>query len=132
MCPEMICSPATPLDRACFAVGTRFRLHGRDVESGLDCVGLIAFAYDRADAPTGYSLRGGTGDGWAALLDGFTVRRICAVEAGDIMLLYAGPAQFHLGLWTGTSLIHADAGLRRVVELPGWPVWPVVGVWRAS
>ena len=130
MCPETICSRATPLDRARLAIGTRFRLHGRDPQSGLDCVGLIAFAYDRADVPTGYSLRGGTPEGWAALLDGFAARRAGAAEAGDILLLHAGPAQFHLGLWSGTSLIHADAGLRRVVELPGWPVWPVVGVWH--
>ena len=73
-----------------------------------------------------------TGEGWAAVLDGFAVRRIGAAVAGDIMLLHAGAAQLHLGLWSGTSLIHADTGLRRVVELPGWPLWPVLGVWRVD
>jgi murein DD-endopeptidase / murein LD-carboxypeptidase len=133
MCRETICLPVTPLDRARCALGTRFRLHGRDPASGLDCVGLIAFVYCRRDAPTGYALRGGSGEGWAALLDGFATRRQCgAAKAGDIMLLHAGPAQYHLGLWTGSSLIHADAGLGHVVELPGWPVWPVVGLWHTT
>ncbi len=44
-------------------VGARFRLHGRDPESGLDCVGLAALAL-RAEGfegpvPLGYAMRSG-------------------------------------------------------------------------
>lgn len=129
MCPETIYLHATPLDRARAMIGTRFRLHGRDPESGLDCVGFIARVFAVDGVPTGYALRGGTQEGWAVLLDGFATRRNGGAQAGDIMLLHTGPVQFHLGLWSGTSLIHADAAMGRVIELPGWPRWPVLGVW---
>ena len=28
------------------------------------------------------------------------------------------------------GFVHADAQLRRVVERPGEPPWPVIGIWR--
>jgi murein DD-endopeptidase / murein LD-carboxypeptidase len=116
--------------RARALVGTLFRLHGRDPETGLDCVGLIARAIEReALAPMGYSMRGGSEAGWVAMLNGVMTRRRTGQEPGDIVFFKAGPAQFHLGLWTGNSLIHADASLRRVVETPGPPRWPVIGAW---
>ncbi len=116
--------------RARTLLGVPFRLHGRSPESGLDCIGVIALAYDIQDkAPTGYSLRTTRPERWIALLDSLAMR-IIEPEIGAVMLLQPGAAQLHLGLWTGKSLIHADAGLRRVVETPGTPRWPVVGLWR--
>ena len=115
------------VSRARALIGTPFRLHGRDAR-GLDCVGLVAVAW-RQDVPTGYALR--TNE--AVLIEGplramrFRQRR--RLRAGDILVLNAGPAQLHLGIWTGDSLIHADAALRRVVETPGWPRWPVRSMW---
>src|SRR3546814_13891877 len=45
-------------------LGTRFRLHGRDPATGLDCVGLVACAFERAgvtlQVPRGYHLRNAT------------------------------------------------------------------------
>jgi hypothetical protein len=118
------------LARARALLGVPFRLHGRSLESGLDCVGVIAVAHDLlGDAPTGYSLRTTQYERWITLLDTLA-ERIAAPEIGAVMLLQPGAAQLHLGLWTGTSLIHADAGLRRVVETPGVPRWPVMGLWR--
>ena len=42
-------------------VGTRFRLHGRDPDTGLDCVGLLAASLAAigraAPLPNGYRLR---------------------------------------------------------------------------
>ena len=110
-------------------VGTPFRLHGRDAR-GIDCIGLVAIAYRQTAVPTGYALRTADADAVVAPLRvlGFRPRR--ARQAGDILVLDAGPAQLHLGLWTGDSLIHADAGLRRVVEMPGAPPWPVLSIWR--
>lgn len=122
----------TIVSRARQCLGAGFRLHGRDPASGLDCVGLIAFALDRAaDAPRGYAMRGGEAAGFAAMLDAAAMTRVAgAALAGDVLLMQPGPAQFHLALWTGSGIIHADARMRRVVEMPGKPPWRVIGRWR--
>lgn len=110
------------------AVGTRFRLHGRGAD-GLDCVGLVALALRAGgyagEVPTGYSLRGGD---WR-FLDRMLVR-VAEAEPGDVLLMAAGPGQVHLGIRTAGGFVHADASLRRVVERPGMPPWPLIGVWR--
>ncbi len=67
---------------------------------------------------------------WIQQLDHFGSRRSDPLaQRGDIIFAQPGPAQFHLGLWTGDSLIHADARLGRVVETPGDPAWPIIGIW---
>jgi murein DD-endopeptidase / murein LD-carboxypeptidase len=117
--------------RARALVGTRFRLHGRDPASGLDCVGLIVCACPAITRPPeGYALRGGTAEGFAAMFiaNGMTLRR-GEPQPGDILLLQPSVAQFHLGVWSGESLIHADTVLRRVVETPGVLGWPLVSGW---
>lgn len=116
--------------RARALVGTRFRLHGRG-EGGVDCVGLAAVALGIEDVPSGYPLRGGD----PATVAGLLASRLRAVvggwAAGDLLLMETGPAQLHLGVWTGGGLVHADLGLGRVVERPGVPPWPVLSGWRA-
>lgn len=116
--------------RARALVGAPFRLHGRDPAFGLDCVGLAALAHRCAAVPTGYALRGGDADAVGRTIRalGF-VQRHAALRAGDMLLLRPGPVQLHLGLWTGASLIHADAGVGRVVETPGPPRWPILSTW---
>jgi murein DD-endopeptidase / murein LD-carboxypeptidase len=119
--------------RARALIGVPFRLHGRDPASGIDCVGLIGIALDRREAaPTGYAMRGGTAARWSAMMDAVAHHRRVGPKSGDVLLFEAGPVQFHLGIWTGESLIHADARLRRVVETPGPPRWRVVGAWGAT
>jgi hypothetical protein len=58
------------------------------------------------------------------------LRRVLSRQPGDVLTMRAGPEQLHLGIWTGSGLIHADAGLRCAVERPGEPPWPVLGIWR--
>ncbi len=82
-----------------------------------------------ADVPTGYPLRGGDPVRWRGAIDA-RLRRVTDRRAGDLLMMRSGPGQVHLGIWTGGSLIHADAGLGRVVERPGEPPWPVTGMWR--
>ena len=118
--------------RARALIGTRFRLHGRTAETGLDCVGLVALAHDqRYGVPTGYTLRSDSADQWRATLsDLLEPGNEADYKAGDVLLMKAGPAQYHLGIWTGESLIHAHAQLQRVVETPGTLAWPVIGIWH--
>lgn len=116
------------LARARGALGARFRLHGRDPATGLDCVGLAAWAWG-VEAPRGYALRSGDAARAAAAIEAAGLRPAEAMQAGDVLLLRSGPGQLHFAIWTGAGVIHADAMLRRVVERPGLP-WPAIGQWR--
>lgn len=115
--------------RARALVGTRFRPQGRGAD-GLDCVGLVAVSIGLERAPRDYAMRGGGVARAEAELATAGMVRGEAVAAGDVLLLAAGPGQLHLGIWTGAGLIHADAGLRRVVERPGPAPWRVISSWR--
>ena len=121
--PEQIVAAARAL------IGARFRPQGRS-PTGLDCVGLVAAALGVERVPRDYPLRGGS----AARLDGELAKaglgRVDRARAGDVLVMKAGAAQLHLGIFTGTGLIHGDAGLRRVVERPGAIPWPILSIWR--
>ncbi|WP_200911079.1 peptidoglycan endopeptidase [Sphingomonas sp. Leaf25] len=115
--------------RARAAVGARFRVQGRSMEDGFDCVGLVGWATGRA-VPQGYPARCGdalrAGDALAEA--GFVA--VGAARAGDVLLLASAPGQLHLAIVSELGIIHADGVARRVVERPGVPPWPVIGVWR--
>jgi cell wall-associated NlpC family hydrolase len=115
-------------------VGVRFRLHGRSAERGVDCVGLALLALagaGRAKAEPGrYGLRGGNADLFEGWLKAAGMRRVRTGRPGDLLLVQPGPAQFHLMIRVEGGTVHAHAGLRRVVEMPGEAPWPVIGMWR--
>lgn len=124
-------------------VGVRFRLHGRCPASGMDCVGLVAAALEggglagvRAAAPCGYRLRGGRVEDHVAALRAAGLIPVDDERPGDVLLVRAGVAQFHLmvatGIGDGVGYVHAHAGLGRVVEMPGRSPWPVLGRWRVG
>ena len=115
--------------RACG--GARFRAHGRDPAYGLDCVGVAAVAFGR-EVPGHYALRGGHPDMIARVIQHAGLRAVDtkAAGAGDLLLIDAGAGQLHLAVLTGRGFVHADAGLRRVVEAPGGPVGTLLGAWR--
>ena len=115
--------------RARALIGTRFRAQGRRGD-GVDCVGLVAAALGRSGVRRDYALRGGCLEALRAELVGAELQPAQVAQAGDVLVVRAGAGQLHLGIWTGDGLVHADAGLRRVVERPGEVPWPVVGVWR--
>ena len=119
----------SPLVRAREALGTPCRLHGRRVGEGLDCVGLAGLAYGCA-VPSGYLLRSGTAADVAQVVEAAGLVRVADARVGDLLLVRAGPGQLHLAIASGDGVIHADAGLRRVVERPGPVPWPVVARWR--
>lgn len=119
-------------------IGAPFRLHGRDPVSGLDCVGLIASALNATGqtpvVPQAYALRNSN---IAKLLEFASANDFCEasgpIEPGNILLVQPGPAQFHLLIAEhSNSFIHAHAGLRRVVRMPGPLGWTILRQWRLS
>ncbi|WP_066727130.1 NlpC/P60 family protein [Sphingomonas pituitosa] len=111
------------------AVGTPFRLHGRDPDRGLDCVGLAAMAL-RCAAPDGYRLRTGDAAAVAKQLHAAGLAEVAEAAPGDLLLCRSGPGQLHLAIRCEHGIIHADAIARRVVERPGAAPWPVLSCWR--
>ena len=121
---------ASIIARARLAVGTPFRLHGRDPATGLDCVGLCARSFDvTGGVPTGYPLKGGDANLYASLIGTFAVRHGGPMRPADVVLIRMSALQIHMGIWTGESLIHAHAALSKVVETPGAVAGEVVGMW---
>jgi len=103
-------------------VGVAFRPQGRDPAMGLDCVGLVWAAYAAAGtmlrAPVGYPLRGWRGERIIAALEAAGFQCVDDRCDGDVALIALAAGQFHLGVIGPASLVHAHAGLRRVVETP--------------
>ena len=129
-------------DAARHAIGTRFRLHGRDPAHGLDCIGLAGLCLSSAgigcDLPNGYRLRGGSVEQMvqsaerAGLL---TLDGTAQMRAGDILLVSVRAIQLHLLIVARggdrPTLIHADAGMGRVVCIPMLPAdWRGLALFR--
>jgi cell wall-associated NlpC family hydrolase len=119
-------------------VGTRFRLHGRDPATGLDCIGLLAAAMGQIGRPlplpSGYPLR--LSDLTAWLPDPAECGFALASEPyhrGDVVMLRPGPAQYHLAIAASDGgWVHAHAGLRRVIHDPCLPTGPITHHWRLA
>ena len=116
-------------------LGVRFRPQGCDPETGLDCVGLVWAAYAcagrRLTRPAAWPLRGWRAERiHAALADaGFRHAEDDAM-AGDVAVVALPAGQFHLALIAGESMVHAHAGLRRVVENPIDAATRIAPRWR--
>ena len=105
-------------------LGAPFRLHGRDPEFGIDCVGLVAVALERigrkAVVPLRYGMRNSAPGAWTDffLASGFESVGD-SLAAGDVIVTRPGPGQHHLMIVEDpVSAIHAHAGLRRTVRQP--------------
>jgi cell wall-associated NlpC family hydrolase len=119
------------VQRARALIGVPFRPQGRSPELGLDCVGLTIEVF--GIAPTSirrnYRLRGEhRSEVETAIAPLF--RRVAERRPGDLMLLAVAADQLHLAISTDRGFVHADAGLRRVVETPADPRWPIIGIYR--
>lgn len=120
-------------ERARSLVGGPYRPQGRDPLQGIDCVGLCIIAYQLPieSGRNDYRLRG---DHRAELQRALTghFRRISskATRAGDLLLVAVAPDQLHLAVLTTNGFVHADARLRRIVETPGEPDWPLIAAYR--
>lgn len=118
--------------RARRLVGVRFRPQGRDPATGLDCVGLVAATLGIETSRRDYTLRGGSIEELDRALVAAGFWPVGGSRAGDVLVMRTGPEQLHLGILTNDGLVHADAGLRRIVERPGSVPWPVLGTWRMA
>ncbi|WP_336987488.1 NlpC/P60 family protein [Altererythrobacter aquiaggeris] len=117
-------------------VGSPFRLHGRDPATGIDCAGLVLVALERGAGIrielAGYGLRNSSIDACvhSAGFPGLTFAQ-GPPQAGDIVLVKPGPAQWHLLVASGNGgFIHAHAGLRKVVRVQGPLPWRTQMQWR--
>ncbi|MEL7739440.1 NlpC/P60 family protein [Citromicrobium bathyomarinum] len=119
-------------------VGTPFRLQGRDPSIGLDCIGVVLASLAAAKitlaVPADYrpQRRRFTFPhealAAAGLIEAHGPRR-----AGDLLLVQTAPAQVHAAVAVdGHRIIHAHAGLRRVVESPLPDHWRVLACWRPA
>ena len=124
-------------DAAHRLIGARFRLHGRDAATGLDCVGVVAAAHRDAGVvlapvPRAYPLRGVSPAAVEAWLDAAGIVRVHDERTGDLLLADMGRGQWHLLIAgpPGAGCIHAHAGLRRVVHTPGPPPGRPMGRYR--
>lgn len=112
-------------------IGAPFRLHGRDPATGLDCVGVVAMVLGAEAVPSGYRLRRAVPDEIIEGLEAAGLVQVSDPQAGDVLLIAAGPAQFHLAVKSHAGFVHACALLKRVVETPGLPEG-LIGVWRRA
>ena len=122
--------------RAQQAVGVRFRLHGRSLETGLDCVGLTAYAIkpviNNITIPRHYTLRF---DNIAAPQDFFAntdfsqIDSNCVFQSGDIILVAPSCQQLHFLIKHSQHYVHAHSALRRIVETNDLP-FDAIAAWR--
>lgn len=115
-------------------LGVRFRLHGRDPLTGLDCVGLVAEAMRRSGiepvVPEGYRLRNLSVNGLLPFVEGNRLKPVGQPDEADVLLTMVSPVQPHLLICAPGGFIHAHAGIGRVTFLPGSLPWQVAGSWR--
>lgn len=117
-------------------IGCRFRLHGRDPDTGLDCVGVVGCALSssgvRPVVPGGYGLRNLSVNQWLPLAEqSGLVPANDPLQRGDIVLVDLAHSQHHLAIVLDAQhVVHAHAGLRRVVRQPLDPAWHVRAQWR--
>lgn len=117
-------------------VGTRFRLHGRHREYGLDCLGVVAAALRdigmESDLPNDYAWRN---DNPQRARDLAHRWKFIAVEdvirPGDVILVRMGCATLHFVVAAlDGGFVHAHAGQRRVLLSPAMPEGRIAGHWR--
>ena len=118
--------------------GGRFRLHGRDPETGLDCVGVVAAAMAAigrsAPFPTGYALKRRDLDGLAQIVSRLGLTESAGpVRRGEVLLFRVGACQFHFGISAGGgAVVHAHAGLRRVIRGQPPADWLLCRKWQLA
>lgn len=114
-------------------LGTRFRPQGRMVGVGLDCVGVAQLAAAGAGLRLGplpaYALGGDHALLLSQTLQALGLRRVRRPRPGDLVEYALAIGHRHLALITERGILHAHAGLGRVVEGPAPDDWPIIAFW---
>lgn len=122
--------------RAMTLLGAPFRLHGRSVATGLDCVGVAARCLCASgihfDTPSNYRIRGDFEELAQAFFDGGSFEKVrdSSLVAGDLLLLRPGHRQIHFAVLTTQGAVHAHMSLARVVLTPLPLPYPEIARWR--
>lgn len=114
-------------------VGTRFRSQGRVAGIGLDCIGVALIAARAVGVDFTVPPYALGGDHQAQLETALATRGCRAVDAaapGDLIVAAPAMGRRHIGVRTRDGVVHAHAGLGRVVEGPLDPGWTIIGAWR--
>jgi hypothetical protein len=115
------------------AIGTRFRHRGRNLR-GLDCVGLVLFAYDKGAhlqlKPGEYKQRGETCARAFPVLEQQGFHRIERGEPGDVLLLMDGEISYLAIVAEEGTVIFASMRSRKVVERHISPADVIVASFR--
>ena len=124
-------------ERAQEAIGLHFRLHGRSIGTGLDCVGLIAHAIKPIimdiEIPRNYSLRFDDINIPIAFFEAHNFERIDSEQGfltGDIAIIAPAAQQLHFIIIAQDGYIHAHSGLRKIVKTNFPILSPVKAAWR--
>ena len=119
-------------------VGAPFRLHGRDPQTGLDCIGVLTSALGEigrsASLPANYALKSRMIPDLNELADRCgLIETQGALMPGDVVFTRVSPCQHHLLLAVRQNrFVHAHAGLRRVVISDGPLPWPAIACWQLN
>lgn len=114
-------------------VGTKFHHGGRLPGVGLDCIGVLICAAKAAGLPhrdvAAYPLRP---NGQLPIELDAQLVRVSVAQAGDVLLMAFDAEPHHVALYTGNTIIHAYATVRRCVEQPMVAAWwqKVRGIYR--
>lgn len=115
-------------------VGVPFRLYGRRAETGIDCVGLALLALRGAGIgvpePPAYRLRAGEAPMAAAWMARAGLVPGMGRACGDLVIVRVGPLQPHLLVDLGETVVHAHAGIGRVVRMAMPGDWAEMARWR--
>ncbi|MFA7439472.1 MAG: peptidoglycan endopeptidase [Sphingomonadaceae bacterium] len=121
--PDLHPRAAWIVDGARVCVGVRFRPQGRGID-GLDCLGVVIRAAANAGihviAPVDYALAGqGLAQAYAGLVNqGFRRLGCGEARAGDMLAKSPATRQVHFAICTGSGVVEAHLGMRRVIERP--------------
>ena len=91
-------------------------------------MGVVCRAFDipASDVPANYRLRSRNIAAATSVIE----KHFVPSADGQLLLMSPAADQLHLAVLTDRGFIHADAGLRKVVETPGVPRWPVIARYR--
>lgn len=131
------CDPGERIAAAARALlGVPFRLHGRDPATGIDCVGLVLLSLRAAGfvipEPPPYQLRSSHRSPAMRWAEALGIPQADAARAGDVVIAAIGPMQSHLAVDGGAMMIHAHAGLGKVVEMAWSPEWLLLSRFRIA